>query len=207
VITKLNLASRPFRNRVLPYVLAGLLLIVSLVGGVFCIAKVRSDRRENELIASGLQEKQAEIARLKGEGEKVQQLLTPDQKAILTASHKLVANKTFGWSRLFTDLESVLPGSVSASRVAVNNVFQDGGRIRAELELGVLSRDYGSVEAMLANMNSSGLFRAELRRQDLQQNERVTYTEYTFHVVYSPPSYTAAVPTGDIAQTETGGGQ
>jgi len=188
--------------------LAAVLLVVSLVGGIFCIAKVRSDRRENEQIAGGLAEKQAEIARLKGEGEKVQQLLTPEQKAILTASHKLVANKTFGWSRLFTDLENVLPGSVSASRVAVNNVFQDGGRIKADLDLGVLSRDYGSVQAMLENMNNSGLFRAELRGQDLQQNERVTYTEYTFHVVYSPPNYTAAaVPTGDIAQNQTGGNQ
>jgi Tfp pilus assembly protein PilN len=208
VITKLNLATQPFRNRVLPYLLAGLLLVVSLIGGVFCVAKVRQDHRENELLATGLQEKQTEIARLKGEGEKVQQLLTPEQKAVLTASHKLVANKTFGWSRLFTDLENVLPGSVSASRVAVNNVFQDGGRIRAELELGVLSRDYGSVQAMLENMNNSGLFRAELRGQDLQQNERVTYTEYTFRVIYSPPNYTAAaVPTGDVAQNQTGGTQ
>lgn len=57
-------------------------------------------------------------------------------------------------------------------------------------------------------MNNSALFRAELRGQDLQQNERVTYTEYTFRVIYSPPNYTtAAVPTGDIAQNETGGGQ
>lgn len=207
MIASLNLASHPFRNRVLPYLLAGVLLFVSLVGLVFCIARVRQDKRENELLAAGVQEKQAEIQRLKGEGEKVQQLLTPEQKAILTASHKLVANKTFGWSRLFTDLEGVLPGSVSASRVAVTNIFQDGDRIRAELDLGVLSRDYGSVEQMLANMNNSGLFRAEMRGQDLQQNERVTYTEYTFRVIYTPTYIYAAPAPGDVAQNQTGGAQ
>jgi len=208
VIAKLNLATNPFRNRALPYLIAGLLLLISAVSGVYFLARLNQYSKENERLAASIQESQDEIQRLKGEGEKVQQLLTPEQKAILTASHKLVANKNFGWSRLFTDLEGVLPGSVSASRVAVNNVFQDGGRIKAELELGVLSRDYGSVQQMLENMNNSGLFRAELRGQDLQQNERVTYTEYTFRVIYSPPNYTAAaVPTGDIAQNQTGGDQ
>ena len=205
MITKLNLASKPFRNRVLPYLLAGVMLFVSLVGGIFCVAKVRENNRENELLASDIQLKQSEITRLKGEGEKVQQLLTPEQKAILSASHKLVANKSFGWSRLFSDLEAVLPGSVSASRVSVNNVFQDGAQIRAELDLSVISRDYGSVMTMLQNMNNSGLFRAELRGQDLQQNERVTFTEYTFRVIYSPTYSVQSAPTGDIAQT--GGGQ
>ena len=102
------------------------MLFVSLLGGVFCVAKVHQNDRENELLVTGIQERQAEIARLKGEGEKVQQLLTPEQKAILTASHKLVANKSFGWSRLFSDLEGVLPGSVSASRVAVTTAPRSG---------------------------------------------------------------------------------
>ena len=118
MITKLNLATNPFRNRVLPYLLAGLMLVVSAVAGVFSLARLNENKKQNELLATAIQERQAEIARLKGEGEKVQQLLTPDQKALLSASHKLVANKTFGWSRLFSDLEAVLPGSVSASLIA-----------------------------------------------------------------------------------------
>jgi Tfp pilus assembly protein PilN len=185
--------------------IAGLLLVISLVVGVFCVIKIRENSQQNELLQAGIKEKQAEIARLKGEGEKVQQMLTPDQKAMLSASHKLVANKTFGWSRLFSDLENVLPGSVSTSRIAVDNVFQDGDRVSAQLELGVISRDYGAVQQMLENMNNSGLFRAELRGQDLQQNERVTYTEYTFAVTYTPSyGYSVTTPTGEVAQT--GGG-
>ena len=207
MITKLNLATHPFRNRVLPYVAAGLLLIVSLIGGVYCLAKLNENKKQNDLLAATVADRQAEIARLKGEGEKVQQLLTPEQKTLLTASHKLVANKTFGWSRLFADLESVLPGSVSASRIAVDNIYQDGDRIKAELELGVISRDYPAVMAMIENMNNSGLFRAELRGQDLQKNERITYTEYTFRLIYTPGYGYATSPATDIAQNEQGGGQ
>lgn len=207
VIAKLNLATHPFRNRVLPYLMAGLLLFVSVVLGIYSLSILNDNTKRNELLAAENAERAAEIERLKGEGAKVQQLLTPDQKALLTASHKLVANKAFGWSRLFADLESVLPGSVSASRIAVENIYQDGDRVKAELEFGVLSRDYASVMGMIERMNNSGLFKAELRGQDLQQNERITYTEYTFRLIYTPAAGYATTPTVETAQNLAGGGQ
>ncbi len=207
MITKLNLSTNPFRNRLLPYLAAALLLVMSVGIGVYCLARLNQNTKDNELYLAAIQERQAEIARLKGEGEKVQQLLTPDQKALLTASHKLVANKTFGWSRLFADLESVLPGSVSASRIVVNNVYQDGERIKADLEFAVLSKEYPSVMVMIQNMNNSGLFQAELRGQDLQKNERLTFTEYTFRLIYTPSYGYSAAPAADIAQNNQGGTQ
>ena len=133
MITKLNLATHPFRNRTLPYVGAALLLVISAVLGVYCLAQLNTNAKENDDLKAAIQQRQDEISRLKGEGEKVHQALTPEQKAMLTASHKLVANKTFGWSRLFADLEAVLPGSVSASRIIVDNIYQDGERIKAEV--------------------------------------------------------------------------
>jgi Tfp pilus assembly protein PilN len=207
VITKLNLSTDPFRNRVLPYLLAGFLLLLGFGVGIFCLARLNENKKETEVLAADIQERQAEVQRLKGEGEKVQQLLTPDQKAILTASHKLVANKTFGWSRLFADLESVLPGSVSASRIGVQNIYQDGDRVKAELEFSVLSKDYPSVMVMIENMTNSGLFQVELRGQDLQKNERMTFTEYTFRLIYTPGYGYATARPSDIAQNEQGGGQ
>lgn len=207
MITKLNLATHPFRNRVLPYLIAALLLVTSAMIGVYCLATLRDNKSKNDLLATAVKERQGEIERLKGEGAKVQQLLTPQQKALLNASHKLVANKTFGWSRLFADLESVLPPSVSASRIAVENIYQDGDRVKAELEFSVLSREYPAVLAMVENMNNSGLFRAELRGQDLEKNDRITFTEYTFRLIYTPGYGYAAAPTTDIARNEQGGGQ
>jgi len=191
----------------LPYLAAALLLVLSAGVGVYCLARLNENRKENDLLATAVKERQDEIARLKGEGEKVQQLLTPDQKALLTASHKLVANKAFGWSRLFADLETVLPGSVSASRILVNNVYQDGERIKAELEFAVLSKDYPAVMVMIQNMNNSGLFQAELRGQDLQKNERLTFTEYTFRLIYTPTYSYSTAPATDIAQNNSGGVQ
>ncbi len=188
----------------MPYVTAAIMLLIGAVFAIYSLAALNSDRRQNELLAKAVKERQDEISRLKGEGEKVQQLLTPDQKTLLTAAHKLVANKTFGWSRLFSDLENVLPTGVSASRIAVENIYQDQDRVKAELELGVLSKDYGSVMAMIENMNNSGLFRAELRGQDLTKNERLTYTEYTFHLIYTPSYGVSAASQNEVARNDGG---
>jgi Tfp pilus assembly protein PilN len=203
VINKLNLSTRPFRNRTLPYLIALLFLALAISGATLSFAKLRDTTAKNEIAKTEIEQMNAEVKSLKGKGEAVQQQLTPEQSNLLVAAHKLVANKTFGWSRLFADLESILPGGVSVSRINVQNVFKEGEKTKAELDFAVLSRDYPSVMSMIENMNSSGIFAAELRGQDLQKNERFTYSEYTLHLIYTPRAgYSAA--SSDVAQTKGG---
>lgn len=204
MITKLNLASRPFRNRTLPYLVALLLLALAVSGGTLSFAKLRDITAKNEMAKNEIALMEDELKTLKGKGELVQQQLSPEQSALLVAAHKLVAAKAFGWSRLFADLEAVLPGSVSASRIAVQNVYKDGDRTKAELEFAVLSRDYQSVMTMIENMNNSGIFQAELRGQDLQKTESITYSEYTLRLIYTPRSGYSNTP-ADVARTQQGG--
>lgn len=185
--------------------LALLLVAFSVAGAVLCFSQLNDIKTRNEIAKKDLQEMQTEVDRLNNEGEKVQQQLTPDQRALLIAAHKLVANKEFGWSRLFADIESVLPGSISVSRIGVENVYKTAdGRTQAELDFGVLSRDYQSVITMIENMNQSGNFQASLRGQDLQKGETITYTEYTLHLVYTPRVAVSTAPSSDVAQSQGG---
>jgi Tfp pilus assembly protein PilN len=207
VITKLNLASRPFRNRTTPYLLAMLLVAFALSGALLCFAQLRRNVTANEEAKSDIKRMEAEMADLRSRGAQVQQQLSPQQKELLVAAHKLVDSKTFVWSRLFSDLESVLPGNVSASRIAVQNIYKDGDRVKADLELGVLSRDYQAVMGMIGAMNNSGIFQAELRGQDLQKGEGSSYTEYTLRLIYTPPYGTPTAPSADVAQAAKGGEQ
>lgn len=165
--------------------------------------KMSEIREQNDIAARDIARMQTELQDLNHKGELVQQQLTPEQSALLIAANKLVANKSFGWSRLFADLEAVMPGSVSASRIHVENIYKDGNRIKAELDFGVLSYNYQSVMTMIDNMNSSGVFRAELRGQDLQKSEAAVYTEYTLHLIYTPASGYSAT-TSDVASTQGG---
>ena len=211
MINKINLATNPFRNRSLPYLLALALCAFSLVGVIFGFAALRNTKKEEEVIAADIKLMDAELAQLKGEGEKIQQNLAPEERALLIAAHKLVAQKSFGWSRLFSDLESILPGGVSVSRINVENVYQSGGRTQAELDFAVLSRDYQSVMNMIDAMNSRGTFQAELRGQDLQKKEHFTYTEYSLRLIYTQPigqPVAPSQPATDVASmTGEGGAQ
>jgi len=206
VINKLNLASRPFRNRTLPYLIALLFLAFAVSGAVLSFATLRNTTAENEIAKAEIKQMEEEVQALEGKGKLVQQQLSPEQQSLLIAAHKLVANKSFGWSRLFADLESLLPGGVSVSRIAVQNIYKDGDKTKADLEFAVLSRDYQSVMAMIENMNNSGNFQAELRGQDLQKTESITYTEYTLRLVYNTRDASPVV-TSDIVQTQQGGNQ
>jgi len=181
-----------------------LFLAFAVSGAVLAFADLRTTTAENELAKSDIERMKREVEELKGKGELVQQQLTPEQQNLLIAAHKLVANKSFGWSRLFADLESLLPGSISVSRIGVQEIYKDGDRTKADLEFVVLSRDYQSVVTMIDNMNNSGTFQAELRGQDLQKTESITYTEYTLRLIYTPRyGYSPAAPS-DVAQTQGG---
>ena len=204
VITKLNLASRPFRNRTTPYILSLLLMAFSVAAMLLLISQLNQNIRLNDVAEEQIEDFEDQIAALKAKGAEVRQQLSPEQRDLLVASHKLVANKTFGWSRLFYDLESVIPGNVSASRISVENVYRDGDRVRAELDLTVLSRDYQSVMSMIGAMNNSGVFNAELRSQNLQTNQRMTYSEYTLRLIYTPP-FGINPNASEVAMSQGGG--
>jgi Tfp pilus assembly protein PilN len=206
VITELNLSTHPFRNRTTPYLLAAFVLTISLVTAIFLLAKLRDNSQNIEKAEADVAQMRQEVASLKDEGGKVQQQLSPEQRELLVASHKLVANKSFGWSRLFADLEAVIPGTVSASRISVENIYRDGDRVKAELDFGVLSRDYQAVMGMIGTMNASGVFQAELRGQNLQTNQHSSYSEYSLHLIYTPAYGYAATPT-DLARAGEGAGQ
>lgn len=182
-----------------------LLLAVAVGGTVLAFASWSDANKRNEIVKAEISEMNTRLQALKDKGSLVQQQLSPEQKSLLVAAHKLVANKSFGWSRLFADLETTLPGSVSVSRITVQNIFNDGDRTKAELEFAVLSRDYQSVMQMIESMNNSGVFQAELRGQDLQKTDAITYTQYTLRLIYTPRSgYSPTLPS-DVAQT--GGNQ
>lgn len=199
MITKINLASKPFRNRTLPYLISLLLLAITVSGAMLSFAHWSEIEKTNDFVKDEIEKMETESQELKRKSELVQQQLTPEQRTSLIAANKLVANKSFGWSRLFADLEGVLPGGVSASRINVENIYKDGDRIKAELEFGVLSYNYQAVMTMIDNMNNSGVFRAELRSQDLQKTEGAVYSEYTLSLIYTPRGSYTPTPS-DVAQ-------
>jgi Tfp pilus assembly protein PilN len=204
VTTKLNLASKPFSNRALPWAVTSLVVLVSLVAFVFIIrwtgqAKAQGDAVQTDISALNQQEQS-----LKVQAQKVKNSLSPEQLQILAATHVLVDRKRFSWSRLFADLESALPGNVRVTRISVRDVAVRGDQTLAELDLTAVTKTPATITDMIAEMDRVGVFKAELRVQNLQKGRGEIGTEYELYVIYRPRAGVVADDKRlDVASAET----
>jgi Tfp pilus assembly protein PilN len=186
VNNKLNLASKPFTNRTLPWVVTGVILFFSLIAFTGIIRATRQANAEAAVIESDLRRLRQEEEGLRKSADTVKQSLTPDQLKTLKAAHELVDRKQFSWSRLFVDLESALPGNVRVTRISVRDVAIREAQTVAELDLAVVSKSSETITNMIANMDRGGVFRAYIAAQNLQKGRGESGTEYELHVIYSP---------------------
>ena len=184
----LNLASKPFSNRILPWMLSAFILFVSLVGLVIVVRLTTTTRAEaNRVEAEYNQLKQQEQTLLNA-AKQVQNSFSTDQQQALPAAHQLVDRKGFSWSRLLVDLEASLPDKVKVSRISVRDVSKQGDQTIAQLDLAVFAKEASTISDMISSMHQDGIFEAELRNQNLQKGRGEVGTEYELFVIYRPRS-------------------
>jgi|SRR5882672_4163161 len=196
--TKLNLASKPFSNRSLPWAVATVIIAVSLISLVFIVRATRQARAQGDSVQKDINNLSQQEHDLRQKVQAVKNSLTTEQMQTLSAAHTLVDRKHFSWSRLFADLESALPGNVRVKRIAVRGVATRGDETLAELELTVVAKAPQTVTDMIAEMDRGGIFHAELRAQNLQRGRGESGAEYELFVVYRPRAGSSA---DDVAST------
>jgi len=188
VNNSLNLASKPFSNRIVPWALTVIILFVSLIGLLIVVQLTTTTRKQADLVQAQItQLKQREQGLLEA-AKAVQQSFTPEQQQALPAAHELVDRKSFSWSRLLADLESVLPANVKVGRIAVRDVTRAGGQTVAQLDLAVFATDPSTISQMMTDWQQEGVFQAELRVQNLQKGRGEKGTEYELAVTYRAPA-------------------
>ena len=196
--TKLNLASKPFSNRSLPWVVTTVVVVVSLVCLVFIVRATSRANAQAAAVQNDINNLKRQELELRQQAQAVKNSLTTEQLQTLGAAHALVDRKHFSWSRLFADLELALPGSVRVKRIAVRGVSARGNETLAELELTVVAKSPATVTEMIAEMDRGGIFHAELRAQNLQRGRGESGAEYELSVIYKPR---AGSPTDTVAST------
>jgi Tfp pilus assembly protein PilN len=186
VSTKLNLASKPFSNRSLPWAVTSVVLVLSLISLVFIVKNTRQANAQAAAVQNDINVLGQKEQGLRQQADAVKSSLTPEQLQTLASAHILVDRKRFSWSRLFSDLESALPGTVRVKRIAVRGVTTQGDETRAELELTVVAKSPTVVTEMISEMDRGGGMQAELRSQNLQRGRGESGAEYELYVVYRP---------------------
>ena len=200
--TKLNLASRPFSNHALPWVLTAIIVFVSLVSLVMILRWTGQARSQADTVQADINTLKQQDQALKAQAAAVTNSLTQEQQQTLAAAHVLVDRKRFSWSRLFADLEAALPGNVRVTRISVRDVAARDQTL-AELDSTVVSKNAATITDMISQMDRAGTFQAELRAQNLQKGRGESGTEYELYVVYRPRSSSSAEnQTRELASAE-----
>jgi Tfp pilus assembly protein PilN len=186
VNSDLNLASKPFSNRLLPWALTAIVLFVSVIGLIIVVrltTVARTQANATQLEINTLRQREHGLVET---AEKVKNELTSEQQQAVPAAHQLVDRRMFSWSRLLVDLESSLPPNARVSRIAVRDVTKQGDQTVAELELAVFAKNPATINDMISAMHEQGIFQAELRVQNLQKGRGEAGTEYELYVIYRP---------------------
>jgi type II secretory pathway pseudopilin PulG len=184
VISRLNLASDPFRNRTLPWTVAVAVSAVSLVALALILARysevrAQADASERQVSAMRAQQKDYEK-----QADEIRQTIPPEQQQTLSAARVLVSRKDFSWSQLFSDLEGFMPGGVRVARINVREVTRVGDQTRADLDLTVVGRAATDVTGMISEMNRVGTFNAVPVSESQKSGRGETGYEWLLRVSY-----------------------
>lgn len=186
MIENLNLASQPFRNRALPWTVATIVALFSVVVLALTLSSWRGTHARTLVVESDVRGLRAEADELRKQAGEINSSLSDDERRALDAAHLIVDRKNFSWSRLLADLETTLPQGVRVSRITVRDINGSGeGRALAQLELAVIARNATDVTDMMADMARSGIFAADLLTQTPAPKGEAGI-EATLRVRYTP---------------------
>jgi Tfp pilus assembly protein PilN len=206
VISRLNLASDPFRNRTLPWTVAAVVSAVSLVALVFILAeyqKVGAEAAVSEQRVAGMRNQRQDLER---QAVEIRQTIPPEQQQTLAAARTLVSRKGFSWSQLFSDLEGALPQSVRVSRINVREVAQVGDQTRADLDLTIVGRTPSDVTGMITEMARAGTFNAVPVTENQKSGRGESGYEWVLRVSYVQRSRRSGRPaSGDAGASARAG--
>ena len=184
--SNLNLASKPFTNRLLPWLMTAGVLFVSLIGLLIVVHYTLQANRQSAATRVRINNLRSQENALLEDAKKVKQSMSAEQLQALDAAHQLADRKAFSWSRLLADMEAALPGNVRVSRIAVRSVGMQGDQMVADLELTVFAKSANVITGMIADMDRAGIFQANLRAQNLQKGRGESGSEYDLDVIYRP---------------------
>lgn len=182
----INLASEPFRKD-RPILAAGyglaVLLTVLLGFLVFLIIQERGQLKDERRQAADLE---AKVKKLSGEQGLVNtQLRKPENEAVFERNvllNTLIDRKGISWTRIFADMEKVLPGNV---RLISIRLPQINAQNQVMLDMVVGAQDQGPVLDLLKRFESSPVFGATTVHSFLPPSQQEPLYRYRISVNYS----------------------
>ena len=206
-----NLASIPFRNRRLFWLVILLLFIIPayfLMKTVETTQELSNSLSNQKMIVKGL-ENQVKVAK----PATTNVTISTEQNRQLVAANELIARRSFSWAQLLSDTERSLPAGVRVLRVAVNQILPnereeafDGTLNAATLTLTVIGKTGQDVTNMINRLHETNRFKViPMSKKTVDGTDEI---EFELKVEYFPPDTGANASVGNqIASAKAGGGK
>ena len=187
-----NLASNPFRNRRLFWLVILLLFLIPAYFGMQAIES--ASNLNHEISNQAMKVKGLEIQHKQIEKPAVSNVvISSDENKQLVAANELIARRAFSWSQLLSDIERSFPIGVRVLRVAVNQILPqereeafDGSENAATLTLTVIGKTNQDVTTMINRFHDTGRFKVfPMSKKTVDGTDEI---EFELKVEYFPPA-------------------
>ncbi len=186
----LNLSRQPYTNRrlfwicLLAILIAGLSFAFWTMNEKTQVASVRQDLKNQ------IDQKQKSIQHLKEKAEKnhvvvTQTVLTDEQKFQLASARLLIAQKSFSWNGLLSDIEKYVPKRVRILSIKIVESAKSNDSGTVLIEIVAAGEAPAQMTEMMSNIeNSSGKFALDQAEQ--QQVAEDGTVPFNLKLIYKP---------------------
>lgn len=201
-----NLASRPFRNERLPWLLvSGLALVAVAVTAAHARFLSQILSGDEARIVRQVRDDEARVAELESALAAEPPLkLDTAERVRLREYKELVDRRVFPWRRLLSDLEDALPGDVRLVRIAPAE-GKPGRTMTVEM-----AGEARSKEAAFGFAETLGASKVFSNAVLLSLAEEGALTQFQLEVAYTPPSSGSVAPSPSpraLPASPAGGGR
>ena len=205
-----NLATEPFRNRRLLWIVITVMFLVPALFGQQAIRRKVLEEAEIQARQSVVRDLESRL----GKTEKPSTTgaaITSEQNREIYAASELLARKSFSWTQLLNEIERGLPPGVRVLRVAVTTIVPEekngsigGPESAATLNLEVIGKTNADIVSLINRLHESGRFKVFPLTQ--KPVEGTGELEFSFKVEYFPkPAVTSSSNTTTNMPPPNGG--
>lgn len=209
---KINLASTPYENARRFYVQWGFLLIVLIALTAFLVAAASRAWRADHALSRSIAEERDRLQKLNEQEKADLAILAQPQNSDVRdhsqALNALIVRKSFSWTRIFNDLEKMMPTQLHVVSIAPQ--LSPSNQLQIRMMVAGTSRD--KAIQLVQNMEKAPDFQnAQIVSENSVTDKRqgAASDEVTFNIVaeYYPstsPVNIAATPAGTGETNESG---
>lgn len=160
-----NLATEPFRNRRLLWIVITMMFLVPALFGQQAIRRKVIEEAEIQARQTVVRDLESRLGRTEKPSTSGI-AITPEQNREIYAASELLARKSFSWTQLLNEIERHLPPGIRVLRVAVTTIVPEekngsigGPESAATLNLEVIGKSNADVVSLINRLHESGRFK------------------------------------------------